>query len=152
MNYGLTIEPALRQWITGHIHPIDQRCDSHHLLDQLGPCVPTTPLNVVELTYDMYQLHDMMTRFRDEGIVWVRSFSQGGDRMVADYQLFTYIRDRHITHYGDPRVREHIGNAAAKQASDSNTKMRLVKKAKSSKIDLAVSASMATYECKRLLL
>lgn len=152
INYGLTIEPQLRQWITGHIHPLTELCATHSRYQELGPCTPVPPLNVACLTYDMYQLHDMMMRFRDEGLVWVKSFSQGADRMVADFQLFTYIRDRHITHYGDPTVREHLSNAAAKQDPSSNTKLRLVKKAKASKIDLIVATSMATYECKRLLL
>lgn len=152
INYGTTLEPTLRKWITGHIHPLSQSCESHERYDQLGPCIPVHPFNVVCLTYDMYQLHDMMMRFRDEGLVWVKNFSQGSDRMVADYQLYTFIRDRHITHYGDPTMREHIGGAAGKIAPDSNSKMRIVKKAKTSKIDGVVATSMATFECKRLML
>lgn len=150
INYSHTIEPTLRQWITGHSHPLAQSCMDHEYIDAIGPCTPTTPLNVMQLTYDMYQLHDMMTRFRNEGLCWVYSFSQGGDRMVADHLLYTYIRDRKILHVGDPVVREHLGNASAKVARDSNTKMRLVKKAPSSKIDAAVSLSMGTHECRRL--
>ncbi len=152
IDYGTTIEPYLRRLITGHIHPIAESCTLHSRVWELGVCEPVPPLNVVSLVYDMYQLHDMMMRFRNEGLVWVRSFSQGADRMVADFQLYTFIRDRRITHYGNPDVREHLGNAAAKQSSDSNTKLRLVKKSKGSKIDLIVATSMASYECKRLLL
>ena len=116
----------------------------------MGPCIPTRRLNVLQLAYDMYQLHDMMTRFRNEGLVWTYSFAQGGDRLVADHLLYTYIRDRKMLHFGDHDVRDHITNAAAKIAKDSNTKMRLVKKASASKIDLAVALSMATHECVRL--
>lgn len=152
INYSLTIEPSLRRLITGHIHPLHESCSTHSYLEALGPCTPVQPRNVALLTYDMYQLHDMMTRFRNEGLVWVKSFSQGGDRMVADYQLFTFIRDRRISHYGDPASREHIANAAAKQSPGENTKLRIVKKSKASKIDIVVATSMATYECKRLLL
>lgn len=150
INYSLTLEPTLRQWITGHIHPLNQSCSGHDYVDQLGVCVPTRPLNILQLAYDMYQLHDMMTRFQNEGLVWVYPFSQGGDRMVADHMLYTYIRDRKILHTGDPDVREHIGNSAAKVAKDSNTKMRIVKKTAKSKIDLAVCLSMGVHECKRL--
>ena len=150
INYSLTLEPTLRQWITGHIHPLTQPCDAHDYVDQLGPCHPVTPLNVLQLSYDMYQLHDMMTRFRNEGIVWVYPFSQGQDRMVADYQLYTAIKDRKFLHGPNDDLREHLKNAAAKVAKDSNTKMRLVKKASDSKIDVAVATSMANHECKRL--
>jgi len=150
LNYSTTIEPTLRQWISGHIHPLNQPCASHEYVDQLGPCIPQRRLNVLQLAYDMYQLHDMMTRFRNEGLVWTYSFAQGGDRLVADHLLYTYIRDRKMLHFGDANVRDHITNAAAKIAKDSNTKMRLVKKASASKIDLAVALSMATHECVRL--
>lgn len=152
MNYSLTLEPTLRQWITGHIHPLHQPCDSHEYVDELGPCTATVPLNVMMLTYDMYQLHDMMTRFENEGLVWVYSFGQGSDRMVADHMLYVAIRERKILHTGDSDVRDHIGASAAKIARDSNTKMRLVKKGPASKIDLAVALSMANHECKRLFL
>lgn len=110
--------------------------------------------NVVELAYDPYQLHDVMTVFRDEGLVWTRPFSQGDERMVADFALYTDIRDRHILDDTgpDPDLAAHLQHAGAKIPKDSNTKLRLVKKAEDSKIDNAVTLSMANYECKRLLL
>lgn len=109
--------------------------------------------NVVCFVYDPYQLHDMGTRFRNEGIVWAKPFNQGDLRLLADHQLYTYIRDRRILHYaGDPHdaLREHVNNADARIAKADNTKMRIIKKTERSKIDLAVCLSMGTYECKRL--
>lgn len=152
MDYSTTLEPRLRQLISGHIHPLDQDCKTHSLVDRIGQCVPTTPYNVVQLAYDAYQLHDLMTRLRNEGLVWARSFSQNNERMIADKQLCDMIRDQRISHNGDPNMRQHISDAAAKTAKDENTKLRIVKKSASSKIDLAVCASMAVHECKRLLL
>lgn len=153
LNYSLTIEPHLRQLITGHIHPLAQPCAAHEYVLELGKCTPQPKLNVMQLCYDMYQLHDMMTRFQNEGLCWVYSFSQGADRMVADHQLYTFIRDRRILHYGGPDsvdMREHLNNAAARTAKGDNTKLRIVKKSADSKIDLAIAASMATHECMRL--
>lgn len=109
--------------------------------------------NVVELAYDPYQLHDVMTTLRDEGLVWTRPFSQGDERMIADFGLYTDIRDRKIIDdTQDPSLAQHLQNAAARIPKDSNTKLRIVKKAESLKIDNAVALSMANYECKRLLL
>lgn len=110
--------------------------------------------NVVELAYDPYQLHDVMTVFRDEGIVWTRPFSQGDERMVADFGLYVDIRDRLILDDTGPSelLAAHLQNAAARIPKDSNTKLRIVKKSEEKKIDNAVALSMANYECKRLLL
>lgn len=109
--------------------------------------------NVVELAYDPYQLHDVMTTLRDQAVVWTRPFSQGDERMVADFGLYTDIRDRKILDAtGDPSLAEHLNNANAKIPKDSNTKLRIVKKSENKKIDNAVALSMANYECKRLLL
>lgn len=150
LNYSLTLEPTLRQWVTGHIHPLAQSCTGHEYVAELGVCHPVPRLNVMQLCYDQYQLHDMMTRFQNEGLCWVYSFSQGADRMVADYMFYSFVKDRRIIHFGDPNMRQHIANAAARMAKGENTKLRIVKKAAESKIDLAVAGSMATHECMRL--
>lgn len=152
LNYSLTIEPTLRRWCTGHIHPRTEDCDTHALVGVLGKCIPTTPYNVVEVAYDQYQLHDMMTRLRNEGVAWCRPFSQMGDRMVADKALFDAIRDQRMHHTGDPVLTEHVQNVGAKIPPDDNSKLRLVKKAPKSKIDAVVALSMASYECRRLML
>lgn len=150
LNYSLTIEPTLRQWITGHIHPLREKCDSHNQIERLGICVPVKPMNVVQVAYDEFQLHDMMTRLRDEGLTWCRKFGQQADRSVADKQLYDVIRNQHIHHDGDEDLAEHIVNCGAKVPVGDNTRLRLVKKAEKSKIDLAVATSMAGAECKRL--
>lgn len=124
LDYSKTIEPTLRAWCAKY--------------------------NVVEVAYDQYQLHDLMTRLRNEGIAWCRPFSQMGDRMKSDKALFDMIRDMRIVHTGDEHLRDGINNCAAKVPPDDNSKLRIVKKAKKSKIDPAVCLSMAAYECLRL--
>lgn len=150
LDYSLTIEPTLRRWCTGHSHPLKENCDTHSKVDVLGKCVPTKPYNIVEVAYDEYQLHDLMTRLRNEAIAWCRKFGQQADRSIADKALFDMIRDMRIHHMGDPDLRDHILNCAAKIPPDDNTRLRLIKKAQKSKIDLAVCLSMAANECLRL--
>lgn len=105
--------------------------------------------NIVEVTYDPYQLHSTATRFKQEGLAWMRPFNQGTDRLLADSQLYALIRDRRFWHRGEPELREHISNANAK-LDDQDSKMRLVKRNENLKIDLAVAASMGSYELLRL--
>lgn len=124
LDYSATIEPALRDW-----------CREY---------------NVVEIAYDVYQLHDLMTRLRNDGVAWCRAFSQQTERLVADKALFDLIRDRRIHHNGDPVLREHVMNAGSKTPPDDNTRMRFVKKAANSKIDALVACSMAVSEVLRL--
>lgn len=125
LNYSQTIEPTVRDW-----------CKRY---------------NVVEIAYDQYQLHDMMTRLNQEGVAWCRPFSQTGDRLIADKALYDCIRDATIKHNGGySKLRDAVGNCAAKVPKDDNTKMRIVKKAEKAKIDPAVALSMAAFEAKRL--
>lgn len=106
--------------------------------------------NVVQVAYDPYQLHDMATRLQKEGVAWFRSFGQGEERLKADKDLWTMIMNRRIRHDGNLDLREHIGNCNAKQSRDEDTKLRLVKKADTRKIDLAVCCSMMAKEVLRL--
>jgi len=103
--------------------------------------------NVVEWAYDQFQLHDMATRLRDDGLGWFNVFSQASDRLVADKLLYDKIRERSIVHRDDPVLNAHISNS---NAQTDNEKMRIVKRAELLKIDLAVSTSMATAEAMRL--
>lgn len=105
--------------------------------------------NVVCIVYDPYQLHDMATRLRKEGLGWFYSFSQGSERLIADSQLKDIVRDRRYWHRGEPDEREHFQNADAKIDTES-TKIRIVKRAENLKIDLAVCASMGSYMVMRL--
>lgn len=106
--------------------------------------------NVVEVCYDPYQLHDFCSRLRAEGVGNFREFSQGQPRLEADTALRQMIVHRRVHHSNEPDLRDHIQNSNAKLQKDEDSKMRLVKKAESRKIDLAVCLSMACYECLRL--
>ena len=109
--------------------------------------------NVVQLTYDVFQLHDMMQRLTRDGVVWCRQFSQASEREVADKALYDMIRDRHFWH-DDEMPDEFIRNAAAYAAGAGSKveRMRIVKKSKDTPVDPTVALSMAVSECKRLVL
>jgi phage terminase large subunit-like protein len=106
-----------------------------------------TQYNVVQVAYDPYQLHDLATRLRRDGVAWFREFSQGQDRLIADKNLYDAIRDRRITHDGNTDLAAHIRNANAKTEGD---KLRIVKRAEHLKVDCAVALSMAHAEARRL--
>lgn len=97
--------------------------------------------NVIEVTYDEYQLVDMMGRIRAEEAVKVRKFPQDAPRAVADKRLYDLIRERRIQHKGDTDLREHV-LAANRKPADEN-KLRLIKRSPNDKIDLTVALSMA---------
>jgi phage terminase large subunit-like protein len=100
--------------------------------------------NVIQVCFDPFQLHDMSMRLKHEGLAWIRAFSQGQDRLMADSQLRDLIRDRRFWHRGEPVLIEHLQNADAK-IDDQDSKVRLVKRAERMKIDVAVAASMGSY-------
>lgn len=104
--------------------------------------------NVLEVTYDPYQLHQMMTSLRNRGIVKTKPFGQQTDRLIADYQLRQLIARRGTAHDGHPALRQHIANADRK--SDGEQKLRIVKRSPSLPIDGAVALSMAAYRCLQL--
>ncbi|RPJ64156.1 MAG: hypothetical protein EHM23_00855 [Acidobacteria bacterium] len=124
LDYSQTIEPTLREWASRY--------------------------NVVQIAYDAYQLHDLMTRLRNDAISWTRPFSQNAERSIADKQLFDLIRDARIHHTNDPTLAEHLYNCGAKIPAGDNSRLRLIKKASKSKIDAAVALSMACSEALRL--
>ncbi len=101
------------------------------------------PLSV---TYDAYQLHDMMSRLAVEFAIPFHEFNQGADRLEADKALYDRIQQRHITHNGDPDLREHVQNANRKSDGD---KLRIVKRADPMKIDACVALSMSAEEIMR---
>ena len=111
--------------------------------------------NVVVVTYDPYQLHDMMTRVRNEGLAWCEEFPQGPGsekrpgRLISDKQLLDLIVGRRITHDGNAALRQHLDNADRKPDPETR-KLRIVKREAALKIDLAVCVSMAATECLRL--
>lgn len=115
-----------------------------------GSLIP--PLNVVQIAYDPYQLESMMQKFRKEHVAWCKEFSQGGERMEADKALYDLIVNRRLVHRGEPALREHIANSAARQGKHEDTKLRIIKKPSGKKVDLAVAASMACHQCLYLML
>lgn len=111
--------------------------------------------NVVEWAYDEYQLHDMTTRLRRDGVGYFRPFPQsGGDktrpgRPVADKLLYDVIAERRLVHNELPVLTEHVLNANA-MVEGQHERLRLVKRSPILKIDCAVCLSMATAEALRL--
>jgi phage terminase large subunit-like protein len=106
--------------------------------------------NVVQVAYDPFQLHDFATRLQQEGVAWFRPFSQAQERLIADKGLYDLIVARRIRHDGNLELREHLTNANAKQAANEDTRLRIVKKSDTRKIDLAVCLSMGSKELLRL--
>lgn len=108
--------------------------------------------NVVEITYDEYQLHNLMTRWRKKKVVKIYQFGQITDRSKADKQFRDMVAGRLVAHDGNAVLRAHVDNA---QAKISGEKYRFVKpeqdtKQKSRKrqpVDALVAASMGTERC-----
>lgn len=102
---------------------------------------------VLQLFYDQYQLHQMMTNMLTRGIVWTESFSQASDRLKADKALLDAIKARTVAHDGNTQLREHIDNADRKlEGTDPQMqRLRIVKRRQQLKIDLSVALSMAHY-------
>lgn len=97
--------------------------------------------NVLEFAYDQTHLAEMTGRLQRSGFGFYKVFSQGRDRLVSDKMLYDMIARKGIMHDGDPRLRSHIQNANAEFKGDKT--VRIVKRAPSLHIDLAVSLSMA---------
>lgn len=121
--------------------------------------------NVVQIAYDPYQMENSAQRLRKEGVAWLEPFSQVGDRLKADSQLYDMIISNRI-HYshaaGCPGgvacdcmiapLREHVANSNGKVQKDEDSKIRIVKKVAGKKIDLCVALSMAVSRCMYLRL
>lgn len=113
--------------------------------------------NVIQVTYDAYQLVDMMQRLTREGIAWCEPFSQAQERLRGDRQLYDLIIHRRLAHREDPAggraiIREHLLNANSKLQKDQDSTMRIVKKTSNRKIDLAVAMAMGAARCLYLYL
>lgn len=107
--------------------------------------------NVIQITYDAFQLVDMMQRLVREGIAWCEPFSQAQERSRADRQLYDLIIHRRLHHREDAMgrapMREHLLNSNAKLQKDQDSTLRIVKKTSNRKIDLAVAMSMGVARC-----
>lgn len=111
---------------------IERLCDAYH---------------VVMVTYDPYQLHQMMSGLLNRGIVFCDEFGQQKDRLEADRGLRDLIMQKRIAHDGNPELRAHIDNADSRPDTLAG-KLRIVKGR--GKVDLAVALSMATHKCLEL--
>ncbi len=105
-------------------------------------------LNVVQITYDEFQLHGMAGRLTKDGVAWVDKFPQTTERLIADADLYKAAMSGRLAHNGDPELRDHISNARAKLQSDEDSRMRIVKASPAQKVDGAVASSMGV---KRIL-
>jgi len=101
---------------------------------------------VIEICYDPYQLHYMQERLTKRRVAYCFDFNQGDMRLEADKMLFDTILSRTISHRNEHDLRVHVDNANRKLGPD-DKRLRLVKRAKHLKIDLAVCLSMANYRC-----
>lgn len=112
-------------------------------------CKRDSGINVIQLAYDPYQLHDMATRLQRDGVVMTHEFPQAGPRLEADKQLLDLIMQRRIAHDGNPALKAHVDNADRKPDPETR-KLRIVKREQSLKVDLCVALSMAAYRCLKL--
>ena len=102
--------------------------------------------NVIQIAYDPYQLHDMMTRLQKEHIAWTEEVGQSKERLQADSDLLQVIIESRITHGGEIILQDHLKNAD-KYVDDAGSKCRIVKRHEKRKIDAAIALSMAVYRC-----
>lgn len=116
--------------------------------------------NIVQVAYDSYQLHDMMSSlFRDE-VAWCKSFSQAAPREKADKRLYDMILGRRLHHnneFDEQFVKNCAAYVGAKLVSGDKSgrkveTMRIVKKGNDTPVDPMVALSMANEECLRLIL
>ena len=105
---------------------------------------------VLEVAYDIFQLHQMATNMNKNRTCYWRPFGQQQPRLVADAQLYQMIREGRIGHPGDPEMRDHVTNADASIAPGEDTRMRFVQRDDRSPIDLLVALSMAAKRCLEL--
>ncbi len=138
-----------QKWTPPHRGKIDFQGSEEHPGPELVVRRLIKDYNVIEVAYDPHELHDLSTRLMREHLAWFRAFSQGEDRLIADAQMKDLIRDRRIWHRGEQDLAEHIQNADAADDKQ-DRKLRIVKRAESMKIDLAVSQSMGVAELLRL--
>lgn len=116
--------------------------------------------NVIQITYDRFQLESIAQNLKRKQIVWLNPFNQMGDRLAADSQLYDLIVNKRIHYHHEQGcrggsmcdcwlapLREHVANANGKLQKDEDSKVRIVKKSEGSKIDLIVCLAMASYRC-----
>ena len=128
---------------------IEGGCTNYHPpsmpLPGCGGCqarvYPIKKHRIVCVVYDPYQMEQMAQHLRQ--IVWCQEFPQMRDREIADSLMHKLALRGQLAHTGDLQLREHVLNARAKLSKDDDSKMRMIKRSPSRRIDLAVAASMA---------
>lgn len=152
-RHPLFPDQVLTIYIQRWVPPIGGKIDFQGTEEKPGPERVIRRLireyNVVQASYDAHELHDMMTRLAREEVCWFRPFDQGEKRLLADSQMRGLIRDRRFWHRGERELREHVQNADAKIDKE-ESKLRIVKREDSLKIDVLVAASMGSFETLRL--
>ena len=136
-------------------HPRSKRPDSVVPADcpdcrpaEETPAVP--PLNVVQLTFDPYQLEHLYQTLRRSRLVWLSPFDQGSERLRADAALYAYAVRGQLRHNGAQVIREELPDCRAKMAPEEDTRLRIVKRTADSRIDAVVAASMAVHRAMSL--
>ena len=104
---------------------------------------------VLEINYDPYQLHSMMTRLRRQLPTDVREFPQGVERLKADKQLYDMVLQQRICHDDQTELTAHMVNADA-DINKLENRLRIIKRRDDLKIDAAVAFSMAAYRAQYL--
>jgi hypothetical protein len=109
---------------------------------------------VQEVFYDPRELHQMMTGLRTPSKtksgrrfpgIMTTEFPQAVMREQADKAYLDRITSRRVAHNGDPDLKDHMHNAD-KKVTEEGKKLRIVKRHRDKKIDLAVVASMACFK------
>jgi len=99
---------------------------------------------VQQIAYDPFMLGQMMRRLSGGGrpiAAPLVPFPQGAQRLAADKLLLDLISQRKIAHDGNVDLRRHLDHADKKLGPEGRT-LRIVKRAHSLKIDLAVATAM----------
>jgi len=101
------------------------------------------------IMYDPYQLYNLATQHNlsRKSAFW-EAFNQGAPRLEADANLYHLIRENKIAHPNFLELNEQVKNANSQ--SDGESKMRIVKRSESQKIDSVVALSMASFIAKKL--
>lgn len=94
-----------------------------------------------EARYDPYQLHDLATRLRSEGVNMVEYPQSVPNLTNMGQNLYELIKARNIVLYPDAQLRTQAGHAIALQTSRG---WRIAKEKTSHKIDAIVALAMAS--------
>jgi phage terminase large subunit-like protein len=92
-------------------------------------------------------MEDMAQSLEKDGVAWMKDFPQGLLRMEADGGLHKAIIRREFQHLGDTGLRMCVMQAGVKTDEENDTKMRIIKREASSKVDVLVGTSMARHIC-----